>query len=786
MRKDRPYREDDSRFTAEDNIFDLLDEPGEEPKQSDFTAPQQAESVYQEFEPEPPALPKKRKKEKKPRRKRSLWARLLTLLLILALIAGSALGIYFTASTRNDDLWLDLDQIPYKTETILYAKDEETGEWEEYSTLPCTQNKLYIPGDQMPADLRNAFVAVEDQQFYDHQGVNLKRTLFAVFNEAVHAVTGWYPGGVKQGASTIDQQLIKNLTRDDEASGFMGYLRKIKEVFRAYRLDAKYDKDTILTAYLNTISFTDNTAGAEAAALKIFGKHASELTLPECASLAAITRSPTRYDPEKNPDQHLERRNYVLKEMLEHESITQEQYEAAAATPLVTTGKGDPERDKTPTDWFTDLVMEQVISDLVDEKGITRKEASRLLYDGGLRIYTTVVPSLQEAMTRQLAGAKVYPRPAGTVVKALTQEDGTPVLDADGKSVMGEVTVYPQAGMVSLNYNGEICATVGALGKKETSRAYNRATMAVRQVGSTMKPIGPYVVALQNNKINWSSAFLDSAVRKIKDEKTGEEKDWPRNFSKTYSEKDLLVADALARSINTIAVRVGERAGVGNIYRFTTKQLGISTFLSKDKSSAPMILGASTLGVTPLEMASAYSIFGSGGVYTTPHCYTAAERGSGKLLLKPEIETRQVIDTDTAYIMNRLLRGVMTGAGTASGYSIGDGMDCVGKTGTTSDDRDHWFIGLTPYYVTSSWYGYDDNLSLSVNYHAHPPTLAWRNVMASAQAGLPHKDFPVDDTVVKAEYCTVTGRQAGPNCPRAVGYYKAGQLPKAGCPEHGS
>ncbi|MDY4784888.1 transglycosylase domain-containing protein [Pygmaiobacter massiliensis] len=788
MRKDHPYREEESQFTAEDNIFDLMDEPDEDAPASEFDDLKHTEAVYQEFEPEEPApSPKKRKKpkkEKKPHRKRSIWARLATLLLILVLVVGTSLGIYLTASTSNDDLWLDLDQIPYKTETILYAKSEDTGEWEEYSTLPCTQNKIYIPGDQIPDDLRHAFVAVEDQQFYDHKGVNLKRTLFAIFNEAVHAVTGWYPGGVKQGASTIDQQLIKNLTRDDEASGIMGYLRKVKEVYRAYKLDAKYDKEAILAAYLNTISFTDNTAGVEAAALKIFGCHASELTLPQCASLAAITRSPTRYDPEKNPDKHLERRNYVLGEMLEQKYITQEQHDVAVATPLKTTGKGDPERDKTPTDWFTDLVMEEVISDLVDEKGLTRKEASRLIYDGGLRIYTTVVPSLQEAMTRQLAGAKVYPRPAGTVVKALTNEDGTPVLDEEGKSVMGEVTVYPEAGMVSLNYNGEICATAGALGKKETSRSYNRSTMAVRQVGSTMKPIGPYVVALQNNKINWSSAFLDSPVRKIKDEKTGEEKDWPRNFSKTYSDKDLLVADALARSINTIAVRVGERAGVGNIYRFTTRELGISTFLSKDKSSAPMILGASTLGVTPLEMASAYSIFGSGGIYTTPHCYTTAERGDGKVLLKPVIETRQVIDSDTAYIMNRLLRGVMTGAGTAAGYSVGDGMDCIGKTGTTSDDRDHWFIGLTPYYVTSSWYGYDDNLSLSVNYHAHPPTLAWRNVMATAQRGLEHKEFPVDATVVTAEYCTVTGRLAGKNCPHTTGYYKANQLPKAGCPEH--
>ncbi|MEG1932848.1 MAG: penicillin-binding transpeptidase domain-containing protein, partial [Pygmaiobacter sp.] len=238
--------------------------------------------------------------------------------------------------------------------------------------------------------------------------------------------------------------------------------------------------------------------------------------------------------------------------------------------------------------------------------------------------------------------------------------------------------------------------------------------------------------------------------------------------------------------INTIAVRVGERAGIGNIYRFTTRELGITTFLSKDKAVAPMVLGASTLGVTPLEMASAYSIFGSGGSYTAPHCYIALERGSGKALLVPEHPAKQVVDTDTAYIMNRLLRGVMTGAGTGSGYSVQGEMDCVGKTGTTSDDRDHWFIGLTPYYVTASWYGYDDNLSLSVNYKAHPPTLAWRNIMARAQQNLSYKEFPTDANVVSVEYCTASGDAAGANCPaRKTGYYKADALPKSTCKLHG-
>ncbi len=738
--------------------------------------------------PKPAAARREPPREKPPKRRRSWKVRAPLALLLLFVLGVGSLGIYLGVSTRNDDLWLDLDQIPYKTETVIYAR-EEGGEWEEYATLPCTQNKQYVDGSLMPRYLKDAFVAVEDKDFYDHHGVNFVRTVYAALNEIKYALTGSYFGGedgIKIGASTITQQLVKNLTRDDDASGLEGYLRKVREIWRALRMDAAYDKETILEAYLNTISFTDNTAGVAAAAEKLFGTTVDKLTLAQCASLAAITRSPARYNPVTRPQEHLERRNYVLDEMLEEGFITQQEHDAAVAEPLVITGTGkDPERDNTPTDYFTDALIEDLIADLSDQRGLSRAEATRLLYDGGLRIYATVVPSLQQAMEQTLESAYLYPRPGVTVTAQLEDEDGNPLLDEDGNPQTGPVTVYPQAAMVSLNYEGELCAVVGGLGEKEISRGFNRGTQALRQVGSTMKPIGAYVLGIEEDKINWSSAFEDSAVRQIEDEKTGELKDWPRNFSGSYSGKNLLVADALARSINTIAVRVGERVGVGRIYRFTTKELGITSFVPADKDSGPMILGSSTTGVTLEEMAGAYSIFGSGGSFTTIHSYTSVARGTGETLLEPEIETKQVISSDTAYIMNRLLAGVMQGAGTGAGYAVNDGMDSVGKTGTTSDNRDHWFIGLTPYYVTASWYGYDENLPLEVNYSAHPPTLAWRNVMRAAQRGLAVKEFPIDETVEQVEYCTVTGLLPGAGCPTATGYYKPENRPVAVCPGHG-
>ena len=730
-----------------------------------------------------------RKKAKRPPRRRLTWkGRLFAALALLVVAVLGGFTVYLQLATRNDDLWLDLSQIPYKDATVIYAR-EQGGDWQQYAVLPCTQNKEYVPGSEMPRYLKDAFVAVEDKDFYKHHGINVLRTGYAMVNELVHVITGSYLGGdngLKVGASTIDQQLVKNLLRDDEDEGLSGYLRKLREIVRAVQMDGTYDKETILAAYLNTISFTDNTAGVQAAARKLFGTAVDQLTLAQCASLAAITRSPARYNPITQPEQHLQRRNYVLGQMLEEKYITQAQHDEAVAEPVVLSGTGvDPERDTTPTSYFTDALMEDVIGDLTAQHGLSRAEATRLLYDGGLRIYATVVPTLQTDMEKVLTTASLYPRPAVTVTKALEDENGEPVLDDAGNPVIGPVSVRPQAAMVSLNYNGEVCAVVGGLGTKEVSRGFNRATQAQRQVGSTMKPIGAYALALQKNKITWSSLLLDAPVRQVKDDATGQMKDWPRNFSGTYSQKELTVADALARSINTVAVRVGEQAGVGSIYNFTRNQLGITSFEGKDKDSGPMILGSSTTGVTPLQMAGAYSIFGSGGSFTTLHSYTSACKGDGTVIVAPKVSTKQVIDPDTAYIMNRLLAGVMQGAGTASGYGVNDGMDSIGKTGTTSDNRDHWFIGLTPYYVTASWYGYDDNLPLAVNYSAHPPTLSWRNVMRAAQAGLTAKQFPVDATVQQIEYCTETGLAAGPNCPHKTGYYKAGHGPGKTCTQHG-
>ncbi len=708
--------------------------------------------------------------------------------LFLLVLGIGGVFTYWQYSTRNDDLFLDLNQIPYNSETILYYTDAQTGELHEYAVLQNTQDKEYVSGDLMPQNLKDAFVAVEDQDFYEHNGVDITRTIYVTINELKYILTGSFIGGddgLRQGASTINQQLVKNLLRDDEDSGIDGYLRKLREIYRAWVMDAEFTKDEILSAYLNTISFTDNTAGVQAESQKLFGKSVEELSLAECASLAAITRSPASYNPVTNPERHIERRNYVLDQMLAEGYISNEEHSEAVATPLNLTGPGTSVRETEVTSYFTDAVIDELITQLVEERDLTRGQASHLLYNGGLRIHTTVVPQLQEAMEYELENEVSYPRPFHTVQGPLTDENGEVLLDENGNEIVGDVEEYAQAAMISLTYDGGIAAVVGGLGEKEISRGFNRGTSAVRQVGSTMKGIAPYPLGIEDGDIHWSSGFLDEAVAEVENEETGEMEPWPANVDRVYSGEEILVPEAFARSVNTVAVRVGEEVGTWRMYNFVTNDLGIETFVSDDRDLGPLVLGSSTYGITPLDMARSYAMFGNGGYVPQAHSYTLVTKGTGEPILNTNTQLHSAISADTAYIMNRLLSEVMQGVGTAFGRSVPGEMDSVGKTGTTSDNRDHWFIGLTPYYVTASWYGYDDNTPLEVNNSAHPPTLAWRNVMSEAQSGLPYREFPANTSVQEISYCTESGAMAGVSCPSATGYYTQNNLPSAHCPVHG-
>lgn len=715
-------------------------------------------------------------KPKKP--KKSFGKRLLQIFLILM-----ALSILFTVvmlyqTTKYDNLWLNLDQVPYKNATILYYENKQTGEQIEFDRIENTAQLEYVDGSQIPDNLRNAFIATEDQQFYKHGGVNFVRTVYAGVNEVIHIVTGKYISGKKIGASTIDQQLVKNLTRDEENSKLAGYLRKIREIYRALKLDNEYEKDEILNAYMNVISFTGNTVGVQAEAKKLFNKPVSQLTLVQCASIAGITRSPKTYDPVANPDKNKERRDFILSEMLAEKMITQQEYDEAINAPLNLNYQGEEKYEEPVKNYFTDMVMQNVKSSLMKEKNLSEPEARNLIYNGGLRINTTVVPELQTQMEYYMS-AKSGVYPTLKVQKPQLNDDNTIKKDSNGNIVYSDEMMTPQAAMISLSYDGGVSAVVGGLGEKEGNLVTNRATStsAARQVGSTMKAIAPYTLAIEKNKINWSTSIMDSPVKQIKDEATNEKRDWPVNFDKTYAEKEILVNEAFAESINTVAVRVGQKVGLIPMYKFVRYDLGISTFTFKDLDYGPLVLGSSTHGITPQDMAMSFAMFGNGGKKPTVHSFTSVKNAVDDTFIEVKLKETQVIDSSTAYIMNRLMKGVMTGSGTASGYSVPGQMDSVGKTGTSSNNIDHWFVGLTPYYVTASWYGYDVGTPLSVNYQSHPAILSWQKVMSAAQKNLPAIQFPVDNSVVEKSYCTGNGKAATSDCRSAVGYYKPDNLP---------
>ncbi len=747
-------------------------------------------------------------------------------MLCLGVIAVSVLAVavssYLAKETVNDEALLDLDNLKLSYSSAIYVRDSETGEFYEYMRLVGNENREWVELKDIPLTVQNAFIAAEDQNFRTHMGFSFKRNVFAVLNEISYKLTGSYLGsGLKQGASTIDQQLVKNLLADDADDGVAGYMRKVREIFRAFMLEQRYSKDMILEAYLNVIRLTGNTAGVEAGAQRYFGKSVRDLNLQESASLACITNNPTKYNPWNNPETHLQRRDYVLECMWEQGMISEAEYKKAVAAPLElydrnsaeTTDQTDEEGNVTgnkiiqvtdpetgelvdqvvpytcQNNWFIDKVLDDVTADLMEQKGWTRTEASNAIFNNGYKIYITMDPEVQAIAEQTMADAKMFPF---FETQGIDKNTGEKLVDENGEPVM----VNPQAGMAILNYDGELVAVVGGLGTKTKDRAFSRATDAVRPIGSTMKPLGVYGLGIEYDLITYSTLVPDVAIQQpagklgYTDRDPNEMVDWPRNYAGEPSGVNMTVAEALGRSLNTIAVRVGEQVTPENSYEFLSSTLQISSLLyPNDVDLGPMCLGSVTTGVSPYELAAAYMIFGNGGKFTTPHSYIAVEDRSGDIVVEPEITTVQAISEETAMIVNKMMYNVLHAPyGTGNRLYVRDEMESVGKTGTTSDDKDHWFVGLTPYYSTATWWGYDDQLTLNFHqYGKHPPTLAWREVMEKAQEGKEYRAFPTTDKVTTITYCVDSGATAGANCPnQATGYYKTeGRQPDPVCPIHG-
>ncbi len=676
--------------------------------------------------------------------------------LITACIVGTVFVMYILQFVDVDS-GVNPRALKLDYTSVVYATDTDTGESYELQRLYSGENRIWVSLDEIPEHVQLAAIAAEDKRYKDHSGVDWRRTIFATLNEVFRFRDD------RQGGSTITQQLIKNITKEDEVR----IERKIKEIFSALNLEKKYSKDEILEAYLNTIHLGNNTNGVQAAANLYFDKDANELTLAEAASIIAITQYPVYYNPFAYPENNKDRQEYILDEMVKAEFISKEEADAAKAEELVFQEEKYYETITATNSWFVDTVIEELIEDFGNEFGWSRSYATQQILSGGYQIYTTYDKNVQPKLEN------IYKNDSDYIPKVRNKEQ-------------------PESAFAVLGYDGSIKGIVGGRGDKTGSRAYNRATMAVRSPGSTIKPIGLYTLGIEQGIINWSTIIEDEPFMDMTSDDEVDEPNWPVNYYTGYR-GDMTVDRAIQLSCNTVAVKVCDAVSFGRVYDFLTQKLGMGTLVSRkvignkvftDNALAPMSLGSLTDGTTVLDMAAAYQIFGNGGIYCEPHSYTEVYDVDGNLFYTKVIEPVRVIEEDVASVMNLLLQSAVN-YGTGTPARLASGMPVAGKTGTTSDNKDLWFVGMTPYYVGSVWMGFDEQKEINYN-SPYPPPAIFKTVMTQVHENLEKREFSISGNIAYLEYCTQTGLMAGRRCKNtAYGYYLQSAIP-AECTHKGN
>lgn len=666
---------------------------------------------------------------------------------LTCVIIGSYV-LFDVIRTVNGDRLIDLEFYKQNQDqtTIIYANDAENNPV-ELARLHGAQNRVWVSKDNMSEWMGKAFVSLEDKRFEKHDGVDWVRTILGVAKSKF-----------KQGGSTITQQLIKNLTGENGRT----VNRKYNEILSAMNLEKYYDKDVILEAYLNTVYLSHGCYGVKTAAETYFGKDVSELNLAECASLAAITQSPGEYDPLWNPDNNKKRQEYCLRSMLEQKVITQEQYDEAVAYELIFTNsekyveKEDNSDKDTAVDneiqsYYVDYVISSVIKDL-KAAGYSHYEATKMIYSGGLRIYSAVDTKVQDILEDVYVHRTNFP-----------------------SERVSSVEDQAQSAMTIMDYSGRVVAIVGGAGEKTENRSNNRAVSAARQPGSSIKPLSVYAPGIEENYITWSSKIKNYGI-------TWKGKIWPTNYGGDPGSPNsfLTVQYALAISYNTVPAQLLMMMGFKTSYSYLTEKFHISTLNPDIDSQAPsaMATGGTNGGITTLEMAAAYASFGNGGKYYKPYCYYKVTDSTGEnVILQNNPEGEQIISPESAYVMNELMRTVVTSSyGTGRNYGV-KGFTTYMKTGTTTDNFDKWCCAGTPYYVAAVWFGYDYNKEIKAS--GNPAGLIYKTVMDRVHKGLAVKSFEqYTDQVVQKAYCTSSGLLAGSRCTsKAMGWYKLSNLP---------
>nr|MCR5374980.1 penicillin-binding protein [Lachnospiraceae bacterium] len=696
----------------------------------------------------------------------------------------AAFGIYKGILASAPDI-RSLDVSPSGYLSTVYDSNGE-----EIDTLVSAgSNRQYIGIKDIPKKLQLAFIAIEDSRFYEHKGIDLK----GIVRAGVTFVTSGFKS--QQGASTITQQLLKNNVFTgwvEEKSTMQKVKRKIQEQYLAVQLEKIVDKDWILENYLNTINLGQNTLGVQAASLRYFNKDVSELTLSECAVIAGITQNPSRYNPIRHPDNNRKRMEKVLRDMLSNGFISEKEYNEALKDDVYSRIQAVNEVISTSnSSYFVDELVEQVVSDLMTIKGYSEAQAYKLVYSGGLKIYSTQDSTIQHIMEEALTDTENYPGEKTYInwhirytdaegnVKALSEQtilayykekkSKNYTLDYDSKedadaAIAGfkedyiadnggsfddssESVLYipePQASMTIIDHTtGEVKALVGGRGEKTGRMTLNRASNTYRQPGSTFKVLSAYAPALD---------ALGKTLASVQDDAPHKKTDGTdlKNYDKKYRGFTTF-REGIYDSINIVAVKTLEEVSAQVGYDYLLN-FGFTSLSSQDIVQV-LCLGGITKGVSNLELCAAYATIANHGTYIKPRFYTKILDNSGNMLIdNTNTQEHRVLKETTAWLLTSAMRDTMT-IGTSPRANF-PGMSIAGKSGTTSNNRDALFAGFTPYYTCVSWGGYDDNSVMKSTGYVKD---LWKIVMSQVHKDLPDIGFPMPEGIVRVAVCSKSG-----------------------------
>lgn len=666
---------------------------------------------------------------------------------VAMIITGISLSIYIY-TLASEPLGIDLNAKSLNQTSFIYVKDQKTDEFKKYQDLYSSENRIWVKNQDIPQSMKDAIVAIEDKRFYEHSGVDWTRTLSAVVNLAT--------GNDTYGGSTITQQLIKNVTYDNEVS----INRKLREICKALNLEKLYTKDQILESYLNVVNFGNNCQGVESAAQLYFDKSIKDCSIAECAAIAGITQNPYYHNPLIFPDHNKERRDTVLKEMYNQNKITEDEYKQAMKESESMTFVGFQEEDEEEEDdngyvqnWYIDQLFYDLREDLALYYNISEDAAAEKLYTEGLKIYCAMDEEMQTYIEQE-------------------------ALDLD-KTYDTDL----QIASVLMDFDGRVIATVGSSKRKTAALEWDIATHSKLQPGSSIKPLLVYPLAIENKEIYYSSLVKDQPIEKYKYQ-NGVLVSGPNNAYGGYK-GDINLPDAIEWSSNAAVVQTMQLIGGPTVaYEQAVTKMGFKNLTEEDSTNmGALSLGGMNGGVTVREMAAAYTFMGNGGLYYEPYTYYYVTDSEDNIIIdNRDAVPKQAYSPETASIMNRLLSyNVTNSAHTNAAYARIKGWDVLGKTGTTDEDKDSWFCGISPYASLATWTGFDQPRTIS----GHGRTLAskfFSNVMGKYLEGKEVKEYNLSPNLIQAQYNPVTGLIVSTDylSGKYIGYYTEDNMPAFG------